>query len=84
MLNKWRLLLWARRGYQYRLCRLPAAGQPLTEHCFQQTPLEYDRSKQALLMNNGTRWPLRGVFVDEGTWPPNSTWARNPIPRQVL
>ena len=33
-------------------------------------------------MNNGTRYPLKGIFVNEGTWPRNSTWARNPVPRQ--
>ncbi len=46
-------------------------------------PLEFDRSKQALLMNNGTRYPLKGIFVGgDITWPRNSTWARNPVPRQ--
>ena len=69
-------------GYQYRLQKLPPPGVPLTEHGFQQLPLEFDRTKQALLMNNGTRYPLPGVFVDEGTWPTKSTWSRNPIPRQ--
>ena len=54
----------------------------LTEACFQQQPLEFDRTKQALLFNNGTRYPLKGIYVDEGTWPANSTWARNPVPRQ--
>jgi hypothetical protein len=78
-------------GYQYRLCKLPGDPTPgaapesagaVTEHCFQQLPLEFDRAKQALLLNNGSRYPLPGVWVDEGTWPANSTWARNPVPRQ--
>jgi hypothetical protein len=60
-------------GYQYRLCKLPAKNEALTEHCFQQTPLEFVRTKQALLLNNGTRWPLPGMFINEGTWPKNST-----------
>ena len=54
----------------------------MTEECFQQLPLEFDRTKQALLWNNGTRYPLKGIFVNEGTWPAHSTWARNPVPRQ--
>ena len=34
-------------------------------------------------MNNGTRYPLKGIYVDgDVTWPRNSTWARNPVPRQ--
>lgn len=65
-------------GYQYRLC---PAGSNLTEECFQQMPLDFDRTKQALVWNNGTRFPIKGVFVDEGVWPKNSTWARNPVPR---
>ena len=36
-------------GYQYRLCKLPAKGELLTEHCFQQLPLEFDRTKQVCL-----------------------------------
>ena len=65
-------------GYSYRLC---PADSDLTEECFQKTPLAFNRSRQALVWNNGTRWPIAGVFVDEGTWPQGSTWARNPIPR---
>ena len=65
-------------GYSYRLC---PASEPLTEACFQRTPLAFVRSAQALVWNNGTRYPLAGVFVDEGTRPAGSTWARNPIPR---
>ena len=66
-------------GYQYRLC---PASEELTEACFQRTPLEFDRSKQYLVWNSGTRWRnTLAVFVDRGVVPPNSTWARNPIPR---
>ena len=59
-------------GYQYRLC--PAGEEP-SEACFQRMPLPFDRTKQALLWNNGTRLPLAGVFVDEGTTPAGSTCA---------
>lgn len=65
-------------GYQYRLC---PAHEALTESCFQRMPLEFNQSQQALVWNNGTRYPIKGVFVDKGTWPAGSTWARNPIPR---
>ena len=67
-------------GYQYRLC---PAGEALTEECFQRHPLDFDRSKQTLIWLNGTRYPLgdKAVYVDEGTLPAGSTWARNPVPR---
>eukprot|EP01052_Picozoa_sp_SAG31_P012714 SAG31_NODE_748_length_12390_cov_6.306484_18_plen_135_part_00 len=75
-------LMLAGLRYQYRLCKLPGNATPgkppkeaVTEHCFQQLPLEFDRTKQALLLNNGSRYPLEGVWVDRGTWPVNSTWC---------
>lgn len=48
---------------------LPAGprGEKLTEECFQRMPLQFDRTKQALVWNNGTRYPLAGVWVDQGT-----------------
>ena len=69
---------------QYRLC---PKDSELTEACFQQHPLDFDRTKQALLFNNGSRYPLKGIFVSEGTKPAGSTWARNPVrllPRPFL
>jgi hypothetical protein len=66
-------------GYQYRLC---PAGQPLTEDCMQKMPLDFDRTAgTSLVWNNGSRYKIDNVFVDTGTWPKGSTWARNPIPR---
>lgn len=65
-------------GYQYRLC---PKHEELTEACFQKMPLAFDRKGQALLWNNGARYSLPGVFVDQGTNPANSTWAMNPVPR---
>ncbi len=65
-------------GYQYRLC--PASEAP-TEECFQKAPLEFVRHAQLLEWNNGTRYPINGTFVDQGTVPAGSTWAMNPIPR---
>ena len=65
-------------GYQYRLC---PANETLTEACFTRYALEFVRTSQRLVWNNGTAMPLQGTFVDQGTYPPGSTWAMNPIPR---
>jgi len=68
-------------GYQYRLC---PADSPLTEACFQQTPLDFVREKHAIMWNNGSVHPIPGMFVDASDCavvPEGSTWARNPIPR---
>mmetsp|Transcript_83229 Transcript_83229/g.165229 ORF Transcript_83229/g.165229 Transcript_83229/m.165229 type:complete len:384 (+) Transcript_83229:34-1185(+) len=65
-------------GYQYRLC---PANEKLTEECFMKTPLKFVQTKQVLQWKNGTRFPINGTFVNEGTWPVGSTWAMNPIPR---
>jgi hypothetical protein len=72
-------------GYQYRLC---PADEPLTEACFQRTPLEFVRAEHRLLWNNGSLIARlgedKGVFVSGAGvtfGPPGSTWARNPIPR---
>lgn len=64
-------------GYQYRLC---PAGAALSEACFQAHPLEFVRERQALVFAKGTRLPIEGVFVDEGTSPAGSTWSMLPIP----
>ena len=47
----------------------------------QRMPLEFDRTKQQLRWSNGTRLSIPGSWVDKGTWPAGSTWAKNPIPR---
>jgi len=65
-------------GYQYRLC---PASDALTEECFMRMPLEFVRTGQHLRWNNGTRLSIPGTWIDVGTKPAGSTWARNPIPR---
>jgi len=65
-------------GYQYRLCPVDSE---LTEECFQKLPLDFVRENQRLQWNNGTTYPIKGVFVDQGTKPEGSTWAMNPMPR---
>ena len=47
-------------------------------------PLEFDRTKQALQWNNGSRTSIPGTFVTEGVRPEGSTWAMNPIPPRCL
>lgn len=60
-------------GYQYRLC---PASEALTEECFMRMPLEFNRSMQQLRWNNGSRLSIQGTWVDTGTNPIGSTWAR--------
>lgn len=64
-------------GYQYRLC---PANEPLTEACFQKTPLPFS-GHPIIRWDNGTELQIKGTFVSEGTSPNGSTWAMNPIPR---
>jgi len=68
-------------GYSYRLCPLEAT---LTEECFQRHPLAFNTSSQALLFPNGSRLPIAGTFVADGTRPAGSMWALNPIPPRCL
>ena len=68
-------------GYSYRLC---PGTEPLTEECFKKHPLDFDQTKQAILFQNGTRFPIKGTFVNEGTEPAGSTWAMLPIPENGL
>jgi len=66
-------------GYQYRLC--PADAE-LNEECFQKTVLPFV-GKQSFRWGGigGTQIWFNGTYVSEGTNPPGSTWAMNPIPR---
>jgi len=69
-------------GYQYRLC--PLEKMPCTEEQFQEMPLQFVRDEQAIMWNNGTLYPIKGMFVDDSVCPvvpKGSTWARNPVPR---
>merc|ERR1712216_72800 len=50
-------------GYQYRLC--PLEKMPCTEEQFQEMPLQFVRDEQAIMWNNGTLHPIRGMFVDD-------------------
>eukprot|EP00038_Savillea_parva_P017602 m.21074 g.21074 ORF g.21074 m.21074 type:complete len:358 (+) comp3855_c0_seq1:52-1125(+) len=63
-------------GYQYRLCPLESN---LTEACFQSTPIPF-AGQTWLMWNDGSRLAINGTFLSQGTLPPNSTWAMNPLP----
>lgn len=64
-------------GYSYRLC---PASEDLTEACFQKLPLNFT-GMPSLRWNDGKEMWYKGTYVSEGTHPPGSMWARNPIPR---
>lgn len=68
-------------GYSYRLC---PATETLSEACFKRHPLEFDQTKQAILLPNGSRFPIPGTFTNVGTEPTGSTWAMLPIPPNGL
>lgn len=61
----------------YRLC---PSSEALTESCFQRHPLNFT-GMPSLRWNDGKEMWFRGTYVSEGTFPPGSMWARNPIPR---
>lgn len=79
-------------GVSWRLC--PADGSvPVTEECFQRNTLRYTGNSQWIRYRQFWQWdkpldvpdfeiPL--VRVTEGTTPPNSEWARNPIPSCLM
>ena len=62
---------------QHRLCK---ADQQLTEECFQQTPLEFDRTKQTLVWNTKA---IPGADASTPRVPSNGT-LRFPVPHPVF
>lgn len=71
-------------GYAYRLCPY-VPGQKLTEACFQAHHLDFVTDKQAIYHKSGRILANNtGMFLSEGTTPPNSMWARIPIPSTCL
>ena len=62
-------------GYQYRLC--PAA-EPLTEACFQKTPLAFSGDPK-LRWSDGSEKTYKGVYVTEGTSPNGTVCRRSPL-----
>merc|ERR1711907_188896 len=82
-------------GYQYRLCSAKEKlteecfqKKPLEFDQTKQTlvwntkAIPGANSKTPAVTNGTLRWPVpQPVFVNQGTWPKGSTWARDPIPR---
>ena len=66
-------------GYQFRLCK---KGEPLTEACFQRTPLAFE-GNQTLKWNDGRTEEIEPVYVTEGVLPTGSMWALNPLPQSA-
>jgi hypothetical protein len=64
-------------GYAYRLC---PRGAELTEACFQRHPLPFARPAAALEWGDGSRQQIPLQVLREGTSPPGSEWALNPLP----
>jgi hypothetical protein len=74
-------------GYSWSLC---PANQPLTEECFDKTPLQFTENTSTLrymfLGPNGTIGPNRTEVtipahrVTEGVLPAGSMWSKNPVP----
>lgn len=71
-------------GYSYRLCRRPGnASTPLTEECFQKTPLEFVGNSTDIVDSRGkTLHTIPAARTKVGTTPAGSEWTRNPVPDQ--
>jgi len=65
-------------GYAFRLC---PKGEALTEACFNRIHLDFE-GPQVLRWDDGTTEEIDGTYVAEGTFPPRSMWAMNPLPDQ--
>jgi len=63
-------------GYIYWLC---PRSERLTEDCFHKRPLRFE-GPQTLKWNDGSTEDIEGVYVENGTTPSGSMWARNPLP----
>jgi len=65
-------------GYSYRLCK---KSEGISEECFQRTPLKFDGNTSYIIDHTGK---ITNTFemtkVTEGTTPPGSEWARDPVP----
>ena len=69
-------------GYYWRLCKLPEDGSPVTEECFQNTPLVFIGDTRFRWDGDpATEEAIDNVFVDAGTTPRGALWAMNPVPR---
>lgn len=70
-------------GYAYRLCKVPVEGVTgVTEDCFQQGHLDFEGDMQWAQWGPDfkNRTEFKAMRTTTGTWPPNSSWTRNPVP----
>lgn len=67
-------------GYSYRLCK--NEGNPMTEECYQQTPLDFatDMSTAHYWDNSHPDVQFEAVTTKVGTHPAGSMWRKNPVP----
>eukprot|EP01102_Stenamoeba_stenopodia_P003625 TRINITY_DN1379_c0_g1_i1.p1 TRINITY_DN1379_c0_g1~~TRINITY_DN1379_c0_g1_i1.p1 ORF type:complete len:402 (-),score=53.72 TRINITY_DN1379_c0_g1_i1:32-1237(-) len=68
-------------GYSYRLCK---ADGVVNEDCFTKTVLQFASDKQwiqmsPLIVPGGPRYEIPLYKISNGTYPPGSEWARNPV-----
>ena len=64
-------------GYAYRLC---PKVEPLSEACFQRTPLPFANTTQRLVLSDGAKVDIDAAIVTEGVTPHGAQWMKNPIP----
>ena len=82
---QWQTLGRHAGGYSYRLCKIPAEGiSGLTEECFQNGHLDFIDDKQWVYYGNeyiesGTKVEINSTRINEGTFPPRSTWTAVPF-----
>ncbi len=75
--------LAAPHQYSYRLCKKPASGNysELTEECFQRLPLNFfGKTSFIHFMDGRGSFEFDAMFTTEGTFPPGSMWAKDPVP----
>ena len=72
--TRWQMTARHGGGYQYRLC---SRTLPLTEECFQTTPLEFANTKTHKILFNNHTVEIPATIVDSG---PAKGWMRMPVP----
>ena len=60
-------------------CSCPA-DEPLTEECFERTPVPFEGADTIIRLKSGKESTVKATFLSKGTHPPGSTWKMNPVP----
>jgi hypothetical protein len=67
--------------HQLTCAHLHTCDHTNIQDCFERTPVPFaEGMSQVLRMHSGEETSVEPVYLSDGTWPPNSTWAMNPIP----